>query len=502
MKSPTRASAASLLLLAMASNPLLQAATHVSSSTTGTNTWSSGTGWDSAPVSGIDTALVFGNGTALAASAAVVSSNDIVGAFKLNSLNMTYAGPASGTAPTVTLSGTQLEFINSSGAVAPTLVFNTTGTVKPTATISNAILFTNTTAITTTTDGALLGVLSGAGSFNKAGAGILKIQNNSTSFAGNVGVSAGTLAVGFNGGFGDLGTGTVTLSGTGNFSVIRASNNFTLNNTITGTTTGAVNFQGNSGFTLTIGKANTYTAATNISAFATGAVGTVKLGVNNGLSTSTALTIGNLGTSVQTFDLAGFDQTIGSLATSGGGSTTNSIVTNSGTAKTLTISNATGSTTFAGLISGNVALTKSGASTQTLSGANTYSGVTTVNGGTLATSTTGSFGSSNITVGTASLNLGNNTSIADTASLFLSSTSTLNLGFASGFETISGLFIAGNAVSSGTYTAAQLGLLGLGGTFTGAGSLQVTSAIPEPSTYAALAGLGILGFALRRRSRA
>ena len=496
----------------MASNPLLQAATHVTTSTTGTNTWSTGTGWDSAPVSGIDTALVFGNGTALAASAAVVSSNDIGGVFKLNSLNMTYAGPASGSAPTVTLSGNQLEFINSSGAVAPTLVFNTTGTVKPSVTISNAILFTNTTAITTTTNATFSQVLSGTGGFTKAGAGTLIIQNNAIasggSALGNIGVSAGILQLGNNGAVGSLGSGTITLSGSGSLNVARASSSFNLDNTITGSTSGAVNFNlNNSGsptaFAVTLTKANTYTAATNLQAFSNTSVGTptLKNGIDNALSTTTALSINTVtgATAVMTYDLNGFNQTIGSLASGAGVSTTNGIVTNSGTAKTLTISNATGSTTFAGLISGNVALTKSGASTQIISGANTYSGVTTVNGGTLATSTTGSFGSSNITVGTASLNLGNNTSIADTASLFLSSTSTLNLGFASGFETISGLFIAGNAVSSGTYTAAQLGLLGLGGTFTGAGSLQVTSAIPEPSTYAALAGLGILGFALLRR---
>jgi hypothetical protein len=38
--------------------------------------------------------------------------------------------------------------------------------------------------------------------------------------------------------------------------------------------------------------------------------------------------------------------------------------------------------------------------------------------------------------------------------------------------------------------------------FSGTGSLQVIgSAIPEPSTYAALAGLGILGFVVARRRR-
>jgi len=414
---PTRNSFTTALFATMLASPLAQGATHTSTSTTGTNTWSSGTGWSTAPVSGIDTILTFGNGTALAASAAVISNNDIAGVFKLNNLNMTYAGPASGTAPTVTISGNQLEFINNTGATAPTMVFNTTGTVKPTVTISAPILFTNTTAITSTTDAIFSGVLSGTGGFTKSGNGTLRVTNNATasggSALGNIGVSAGILQIGNNGGFGSLGSGTITLSGSGSFNVARASNSFNLDNTITGSTSGAVNFNlNNSGtptaFAVTLTKANTYSAATNLQPFSNTSVGmpTLKNGIDNAVSTSTAFAINTVSgaTAVMTYDLNGFNQTIGSLASGTGVTTANGIVTNSGAAKTLTISNATGSTTYSGTISGAIALIKSGASTQVLSGTNSYTGNTSISAGTLSLTGSLTGGGAVATSGTGILN--------------------------------------------------------------------------------------------------
>jgi fibronectin-binding autotransporter adhesin len=126
-------------------------------------------------------------------------------------------------------------------------------------------------------------------------------------------------------------------------------------------------------------------------------------------------------------------------------------------------------------------LTKAGAGTLFLNGSTSYSGTTTVSAGTLS--------------------LGSANTLFDSSLLSIASTAKLDLNF-SGIEVISGLTIAGSTVSNGTYDATALALLGLGGSFTGAGSLQVgASAIPEPSTYAALAGLGILGFAASRRRR-
>src|SRR5205823_4018937 len=64
-------------------------------------------------------------------------------------------------------------------------------------------------------------------------------------------------------------------------------------------------------------------------------------------------------------------------------------------ANTLTVGAATGSSTFAGVISGaSGALTKDNASTQTLTGANTYTGATTISGGTLSTNSLADGGNS------------------------------------------------------------------------------------------------------------
>ena len=417
---PTRNPFAAVLFVTLVVSPLAQAAEFIYTGTSGTVNWSTGTNWSAVPVSNLDTILTFGNGTSLAASASVTSSNDIASPpFKLNSLNMTYAGPASGTAPTVTVSGNQLEFVTNSSATAPAMVFNTTGTVKPSVSISAPILFTTTTAVTTTTDAILSGTLSGTGGFTKSGGGILRVTGNATASGGNalgnIGVSAGTLQIGNNGGFGSLGSGTITLSGSGNLNVARASNSFNLDNTITGSTSGAVNFNLNNSatptaFAVTLTKANTYTAATNLQPFSNTSVGTptLKNGIDNAVSTTTAFTINTNGASaaVMTYDLNGFNQTIGSLASGAGVTATNGIVTNSGAAKTLTISNASGSTTYAGTISGAIALTKSGNSTQVLSGTNSYTGNTSISAGTLSLTGSLSGGGAVATSGTGILSQG------------------------------------------------------------------------------------------------
>jgi len=86
-----------------------------------------------------------------------------------------------------------------------------------------------------------------------------------------------------------------------------------------------------------------------------------------------------------TLDLYGHDQTIGKLA-DGGTNYTEEIVTNSqATPATLTINQSTNST-YNGKITGNLALTKQGTGTLTLSGVNTYTGDTDVQQGTLALS--------------------------------------------------------------------------------------------------------------------
>jgi hypothetical protein len=127
---------------------------------------------------------------------------------------------------------------------------------------------------------------------------------------------------------------------------------------------------------------------------------------------------------------------------------------------------------------------------------------TTISAGTVSV-TTGRLGTGDVNVASgATLTLGNVAGLQDTSTLFFGSTSTINLNF-TGIDTVNMLASIGGAYASpGTYTAGQLNTFFGGSVFGGTGSLAVLSAIPEPSSYAALAGLGILGFsASRRRAR-
>jgi fibronectin-binding autotransporter adhesin len=151
--------------------------------------------------------------------------------------------------------------------------------------------------------------------------------------------------------------------------------------------------------------------------------------VNTGsvLPVTTPLTVA----SGATLDVAGNSQTIGSLSDSSPGS--GGTVTNSSTyPATLTVSPASGSTTFSGTITDGgtanaITFIKSGLGMQTLAGSSTYSGGTTITAGTLlANNTSGSAtgsGSVNITggtlggSGTIQLGTGNSANVATGATL-------------------------------------------------------------------------------------
>ena len=123
---------------------------------------------------------------------------------------------------------------------------------------------------------------------------------------------------------------------------------------------------------LDLSGTSTYSGPTKISA------GTVELdGGGNNLPLATALTIASGGV----LDMAGVPQTVGSLSGSAGAIVMNSL--SSSYLSTLTVAPSAGSTTFAGNITSNVALSVSGNGALTLSGTNTYYGGTTVSGGTL-----------------------------------------------------------------------------------------------------------------------
>jgi len=377
-------------------------ATYTSTSTSGTNTWSSGTGWSAVPVSAADTSLVFS--ATLASGTALQSTNNLVGDFLLNSLAMNYVGPATGTA-TFTLTGGNLQFVNN-GATTPTLTFNPTGTIKPVETINNAIILGNTLTVAAGTSGTtniLGGLISGAGGITKSGIGAVNVLSAANTFSGAVSIGYGALYVaniGNNGANSSLGTsGTVTIGGAGNSGELR--------------TTNAVS------------------EATDK---------TIVMGGSTG-----GATIANYGTST-TLTLNG------NIQASGTG------------IKTLTLNDKNGSITVNGTIandvSGNaVSLVKTAASanTITLNSANGYTGGTTISSGTLAVGNSGALGTGALTVtGTtgATLRAISNVSLANNivnnltgASGYLAVDSLQNAGFT---NAITGLISGTGGVRANT----------------------------------------------------
>lgn len=377
------------LFIALVASPLAGAADYTFTGTAvGTTTWSSGTGWDVVPVSASTTDLVFGTGQNVGAGA-IITTQDITltpTAFLVNSLTTNYIGTA--TEAQIRIQTGPLSFV-SDGATTPTITLNSTRTASntvPLLVFNSAVNFGNNITIGGASSANFSGAITNTGGavVTKTGAGTIRIDSNNAAYTGNFTVSGGGLQVGNNGSGGDLGSGTVTLSGGGAFTV-RKSGSLTLNNTIEGT--GNVAFQLRANNVVTVNRANTYTGTTTLAPTASAQLGTLRLGVNNGLSNTSVLTITNSGASVQTFDLAGLNQTLGGLATTAVGSASNSLVTLGN--GTLTINDA-GIRTFAGEISGAGNVVKQGVGAWTLSSANTYSGTTTISGGSLVLGAAGS----------------------------------------------------------------------------------------------------------------
>jgi len=166
------------------------------------------------------------------------------------------------------------------------------------------------------------------------------------------------------------------------------------------------------GGTLSLGGVSTYSGDTAINN------GILQLTTGNDrLPTGTVVSLGQAASAnVGTLNLNGLNQQIAGLAsTTGINASANKNTVTSATAATLDINVANGTTKSygdataanSGVITGALALTKSGLGTQVLGGANTYSGGTAINGGSLKAESVSAFGTAGITInagGTLDLN--------------------------------------------------------------------------------------------------
>ncbi len=222
------------------------------------------------------------------------------------------------------------------------------------------------------------GVVGGNGSLVKAGSGTLTLAGANT-YANTV-VNAGVLQLGaggslaatstltVNGGTFDVNGSTQTiaaLAGTGG-AVALGNGALTVDQAGNTSYAGAIGGTGSltkagSG-TLVLAGVNSYTGGTTVSG------GTLQLGIDGALAAGGALTVNG-----GTFDLNGYNQTVGTLSGTGG-----AVALGSGA---LTVDQS-GATTYAGSIGGAGTLIKAGNGTLILSGANSLTN-TVVSGGVL-----------------------------------------------------------------------------------------------------------------------
>ncbi|MBX9847580.1 MAG: autotransporter domain-containing protein [Xanthobacteraceae bacterium] len=201
------------------------------------------------------------------------------------------------------------------------------------------------------------GVISGNGTVEQRGPAntTLTFTGNNT-YAGLTTISSGTLQIG-NGGT----TGAIAGDVLNNSQIaFNRSDNISYNGVISGS--GSLSKQG-AGI-LTLGNVNTYTGGTSVGP------GILRLGGNDRIASTGSLFLFSTGT----FDLAGFNQTVGDLSGPG------TVAIGTGTFTAGTASNRT----FAGRFTGSGAFIKQGSGSLNLTGNNSaYTGTTTVAGGTL-----------------------------------------------------------------------------------------------------------------------
>jgi autotransporter-associated beta strand protein len=245
-----------------------------------------------------------------------------------------------------------------------------TGTNTPQVLLGNGVVFTNPLTIT-----------SGAG----AGRGALQVPAGaSATYNGTITLDGQNLCQ-------LTSNGTMTVQGTISCST---SNTFGLRGSGTGFLASVLNIPTTK---LTKTDASTWTISStgNVWGNTTVAVGTLKLGANQALPATTVVVMGQGDANNATFDLNGFNQTVGGLgiSTTGG---TKLITDSSATPSMLTIVPVQDST-YGGTLGGLLSLSVNGAGAVTLSGSNPFTGTTSVSGGTLVVAHANALNNSTLT---------------------------------------------------------------------------------------------------------
>ena len=320
---------------------------------------------------------------------------------------------------------------------------------------SGPIVDNGTLAVEVSGTTTIAGAISGSGALTQSGymmSGGTLVLTAANSYSGATTVNSYcTLQVGSGGTSGSLGSGGVSGSGTLTFD---SSSTQTVANVLSG----GLNLTQEGSGALVLSGSNSYTGNT-----------TVNLGSTLRLGGSSVLPDGSGAVAVTvngTLDLNGYSPTLPGLSGSG------TITTSVAGLATLSVGNTNLSCTFGGVIqngSGQLALTKTGTGTLTITGSNTYSGTTTISSGTLQlgnppSQMTGSLGSGPVVDnGALNVEVSGTTTIAGaisgsgtlTQSSYMMSSGTLVL---TGSNSFSG------AVSVGSNCTLQVGSGGTGGT--------------------------------------
>ncbi len=450
-------------------------------SLTGTNTYSGVT-----TITGgiLSTNLLANGGTA----SGIGQSSNAAANLVINGGTLQYTGGAASTDRNFTIGSSNAATIDASGTGALTV----SGTaVYATANVASSLTLTGASTALNTLSGILANNGTGLTSVTKAGAGTWVLSGVNT-YTGNTtiffqpGSVTGSLIIG---GSGSLGAGSYA----GNIAVQTASfiYNSSANQTLSGTISGAGALTESGPGTLTITAANTFTGVTTVTA------GTLVLGNNLALQDSALNTSGGGVVSVTGFTTP----TIGGLT--GTMNLASVITTGYSSITALTLNPQSGiSDTYSGVIADGavgMTLTKNGAVTQALNGANTYTGATTINSGVLSVSTLANGGTASgigqsssaaanlvfnggtlqYTGGTASTNRSFTIGSGNAATIDASGSGALTLSGTAVFATtnvVSSLNLTGTSTAantlSGTLVNNGSGVLGI--SKTGVGAWQLT----------------------------